>query len=162
MSASRFDPKPGEPYARCSEDGCGFVADTKEQMSEHSSSTMKPTGQTSGVTASGHSYRVENPSREDAIWREVMREADDALESAVQEFVDSVYRLHSREGVSLDELTVAVKSVAPSSEWSEAWAEYIADEDEDDDDEDETDTGDGLGPQLHQDTALFGTEAVSA
>jgi len=153
MSGSRFDPTPGAPYARCVD--CGFVADTREQMSEHASSTMKPTGQSSGVTASGHSYRVENPAREDAIRREVMREAADALESAVQEFIESVYRLHSREGVSLKELTEAVKS----SEWSEAWAEYIAD----DEDEDEAETeGDGLGPQFHQETSLFDASGVSA
>lgn len=109
MSGSRFDPTPGVPYARCTHDGCGFVADTKEQMSEHSASTMD------GVTAAGHFYRVENPSREDAIRRAVMREADDALESALEEFVYSVYRLHTREGVRLDELTAAVKSATPSS-----------------------------------------------
>lgn len=157
MSGSRFDPTPGAPYARCVHDECGFVADTKEQMSEHASSTVKPTGQSVGVTASGHPYRVENPSREDAIRRTVMQEADDALESAMQEFVDSVYRLHSREGLSLDELTVAVKSAAPSSEWSDAWAEYIGDEDGDD----ETEAGDGLSPQLHQETSLFDAEEVT-
>lgn len=131
MTASRFDPKPGEPYARCLEDGCGFVADTKEQMSEHSSSSMKPTGQSIGVTASGHRYQVENPSREDAIRRAVALEEDYAMESAATEFVDAVYRLHERDGVSLAELTAAVKS----SEFSEVWAEYIADEEDDEEEE---------------------------
>lgn len=161
MSASRFDPKEGEPYARCVEDGCGFVADTKEEMSAHTKATMKPTGQFDGVTARSHSYRELNPSREDAIRREVMHEADDALESALEEFVSALSRLHTREGVTLAELTAAVKSATPSHEWDEAWAEYVS-ENEDEDDEDDAEPGDGLGPQLHQETALFDADEVTA
>lgn len=148
---TRFDPRPGEPYARCLTDGCGFVADTKEQMSEHSRASMKPTGETVGTTARGHSYRVENPPRADAIQNAVQREADDALESALQEFVDSVYRLHSSDGVSLKELTEAVKFGSPSSEWSDAWAEYVAEFEDDEDDE----SVDNSNAQLHQETSLF-------
>jgi len=159
MSATRFDPKDGVPYARCLTEGCGFVADTKEQMSTHAAESMTPTGATTGITAQGHSYRVENPSREEALRSAVMREADDALESALTDFADSVYRLHTNDDVPLVELTAAVKEASPSEEWDEAWAEYIEDEAEEDD---EAESGDGLGPQLHQETALFGPEAVSA
>ncbi|MGV8913772.1 MAG: hypothetical protein ACOH14_14255 [Rhodoglobus sp.] len=159
MSATRFDPKDGVPYARCLTEGCGFVADTKEQMSTHSAESMTPTGAATGVTARGHSYRVENPSRADALRSEVMREADDALDSALTKFVDSVFRLHRNDGVPLADLTEAVKSASPSHEWGAAWAEYIEDEVEEDD---EADSGDGLGQQLHQETALFGPEVVNA
>jgi hypothetical protein len=85
-----------------------------------------------------------------------MQEADDALESALTEFVDSVYRFHTNDDVPLVELTAAVKAACPSHEWDEAWAEYIEDETEEDD---EAESGDGLGPQLHQETALFGPDA---
>lgn len=146
----RFDPRPGEPYARCQHDGCGFTADTKEQIAEHSRATMAPTGEP-GVIARGHSYRVENPSRAEALEQAVQREADDAMESAATEFVDGVYRLHTREGVPLKELTEAVKH----TEFAQAWADYIADEvgeefpDEDADAE-----------QLHQADALLDLEEV--
>lgn len=160
MSASRFDPKEGEPYARCLEDGCGFVAETEEQMSAHTTATMKSTGEKVGITASSHSYRKLNPSREDAIRREVMNEADDALESALEEFVSALSRLHTREGVTLAELTAAVKSATPSDEWAEAWAEYVSENEDEEDDDD--DPGDGLGPQLHQETALFDAVEVTA
>jgi len=147
--SGRFDPKPGEPYARCND--CDFIAVTKQEISAHSSETMKPTGETIGVTAEGHGYRVTNPTREEAISREVRREANDALESAVSEFVETIYRLHDREGVSLAELTAAVRAVWADADFAEAWAEYIADEE----DEDESAEDDGPGPQLHQETALF-------
>jgi len=156
MSGTRFDPRDGDPYARCLTEGCGFVADTKEQMSAHAAESMTPTGATTGVAAQGHSYRVENPSRADALRSEVMREADDALENAQTEFVDAVYRLHANDGVPLADLTAAVKAASPSHEWDAAWAEYIEDETEEDD---EAESGDGLGPQLHQETALFGPDA---
>jgi len=159
MSATRFDPRDGVPYARCLTEGCGFVADTKEQMSAHADESMTPTGATTGVTASGHSYRVENPSRADALRSKVMQEADDALESALTEFVDSVYRLHRNDDVPLADLTAAVKAAFLSHEWDEAWAECIEDETEEDD---EAESGEGLGQQLHQEAALFGPEAVSA
>lgn len=147
QAITRFDPTPGEPYARCLEEGCGFVADTKETMSEHSSSTMRPTGETVGITEQGHRYRVLNPSREDALRHAVMRAADDALESAAQEFCDDVYNIHTRDGISLAELTSAVGA----SEFSNAWAEYISGEEEDH----EEPAADAPNEQLHQDSALF-------
>jgi len=152
MSTDRFDPREGAPYARCLTDGCGFVADTKEEMAAHSTESMVSTGAASGVTARGHSYRVENPSRVDALRRAVEMEIEDVLESALTEFVDSVYGIHRRDGVPLAELTTAVKAASPSSEWQEAWAEYILGEAEEGDG---AESSDGLGVQLHQETALF-------
>jgi len=73
-------------------------------------------------------------------------EADDALASALTEFVDGVYHLQRREGVSQAELSEAVKTVFAEADWAEAWAESL-DEDDDDDDEDApTERPDGIMP----------------
>lgn len=148
--SDRFDPRPGEPYARCSD--CDFVAQSKEDMSVHTSETMKPTGDSTGVTARSHGYRITNPSREDAIRTTVLMEESDALNSAADEFVESIYALHERHGASLRELTEAVKL----TEFASAWAEYIAGAEYDDDDD--ADEGES---QLHQETALFDIPEVS-
>lgn len=148
--ASRFDPKPGIPYAQCSD--CGFIAASKAEISEHAAATMTETGATAGITSRSHGYRVTNPSREEALQREVNREAGDAIESAASEFVESVYRLHMRDGVPLAELTAAVTKVWESVDFTEAWAEYIEDDEDDEDDDSSDETSDA---QLHQETALF-------
>lgn len=149
---SRFDEDSDEPYARCTAEGCGFVADTKEAISEHSRATSKPTGETVGIIAQSHSYRVVNPTRAERIQRHIDMEASDAIDNAVSEFLESVYRLHSREGVPLAELTTAVARTLVDVDFRSAWSEYIEDEEEEDD---ELDSESNSEVQLHQETALF-------
>lgn len=108
----RFDQKPGEPYARCVE--CEFTSSDQPAMGEHSR-TKK------------HRYRVTNPTREEALRREVEREAEDALEAALDEFTTSLYRLHEREGVAMEEIAEAIKRMfVPDPDFAEAWKEFIA------------------------------------
>jgi hypothetical protein len=134
---SRFDPRPGEPYSRCAKRE--FTGETKELAREHS-------------LATGHSYYVTNPPRSEAIDRSVQMEADDAMDSAATEFCDGIYRLHTDEGVSLKELTEAVKF----TDFSTQWAEYISGETDDEENEES-------GPvQLHQETALFDVDVVQS
>ncbi len=148
---NRFDQDPDAPYARCTAEGCGFVAATREEMDEHARETSTPTGETVGIIAQSHPYRVVNPTRAERIQRHIDMEASDAIDNAVSEFVESVYRLHSREGVPLSELTAAVARAQTEVDFRSAWGEYI-EEDEDDDDLDSDSPAD---VQLHQETALF-------
>ena len=120
----RFDPKPDKPYAKCRT--CEFIAETEAEMSAHTNETLAASPE-----RRSHSYQVTNPARQDAINREVRREADDAIENAITEFLDRVYRLHRREGVAIEELTAAVKRAHADVDFLEAWNEYIKDEDDD-------------------------------
>jgi len=148
---NRFDQDPDAPYARCTAEDCGFVATTREEMDAHTRETSTPTGETVGVIARSHPYRVVNPTRAERIQREIDREASDAIENALTEFVESVYRLHSREGVPLRELSAAVARAQTDIDFRSAWSEYI---EGDEAEEDGTDS-ESNDVQLHQETALF-------
>jgi len=122
---SKFDPKEGVPYGHCITPGCGFIGQTVAEMRQHGRDTMTPTGDATGVTSRGHSYIVDNPSREDAIRSAVQSEVDDAIESAVSELCEELWRLHERQGASIEEISAALRFGVSDIDWATAWSEYV-------------------------------------
>lgn len=126
MTSSRFDQTPKEPYGyclTCSAAGTKVEFATREELHEHLSETYdanKLLGKNGG-----HSARTTNPTRQERIVRFLQSEADDALDSALDEFITAASRSLDNEDATVGELTEAVKEVFAEPDWREAWGNYV-------------------------------------
>lgn len=97
----RFDPHPDVAYATCKT--CQLDFQTEAEASAHGRATLKPTGNTTGITAQGHGWHVNNPPRHQRIQRAV----ETILTEAVEE--DIVFDIRTREiEITEDAVEIAV------------------------------------------------------
>jgi hypothetical protein len=151
MTTDRFNQRPDEPYGycdTCKEAGTNLEFSDRDEMQAH----MNETYEASVPLHRSHSARVVNPTRMERIKRFLAQSADDAVDSALDEFIRDASRALMVEDATVAELTEAVKDVGADIDWREAWGNYV-DENELTEEDDET------PPPVMEHTTLEGLDA---
>lgn len=111
-----------QPYARCTEDGCGLEFVDREAMSAHLKETLQPTEKSqvfsTGLVARGHRAQVVNPTPEERQSSRVRAAIGSALDSLYEELDDDVRRGRFTE-----------EEVASEMRWfdlGDGWDDYIS------------------------------------
>jgi hypothetical protein len=106
--SNRFDQKPGEKFGTCLT--CKIDLLTEEDSKNHVNETIK-----ASPDHRSHSYVVLNPSREEKIKRAVSSIIDSAIQDALEDVDDLVYRNDATE----EEITKALRFYDNFSEYWE-------------------------------------------
>ena len=107
---SRFDPKSGEPYARCRD--CSVVAENQADARQHMNETHGSKGNSS------HSMSITNPTRPERIESGVRLKVDHAISEAM----DDLDRLVARGETTDDEIKEALRWYP---DFADAWDEFV-------------------------------------
>jgi hypothetical protein len=106
-------------YAVCAQEGCKVALPTPEDAREHIDATMTPTGATTGVTATAHSYRILNPTPEEKAQRAVDRIVQTATERACEDLDSEIQSGR----VQPDDVRTALSRYPDFSDEWDAWTE---------------------------------------
>ena len=111
-------------YAECVE--CGEKTNTRAAALAHSSSTMQASGADSGVTASGHSFTVVNPTPDELNQRRIDSKVNWAIDDAIQSAIEELERDVERGDITAAEVASALNAYP---DFADAWDEYRAEMD---------------------------------